>query len=260
MKEPKKNENIKPGLEEAIHPEIGNGSSWAEDDHNFSLRSVDPLKSLDHRLLQDETKRKVIQTWQTEYNGEPPADSASVIETKTVEDEKELSTKSPPLQTEVAKIPEKEEFKASPLKAESISTSPPKESGSATKKERKKKEKAPMKPGKRVRKLAEKVQQEEEARNKERARKSAPAQEMSLSPFTNWLKGLSGSEYVHPYEDDFAFGHGREGVGGGISETFADLLAAQGYKDQAIAMYTRLMEKFPEKSLFFAAKIEALQQ
>ncbi len=51
------------------------------------------------------------------------------------------------------------------------------------------------------------------------------------------------------------------GPGGeGISETFADLLAAQGYKEQAIEMYIKLMEKYPEKSGFFAAKIEALQQ
>ena len=45
----------------------------------------------------------------------------------------------------------------------------------------------------------------------------------------------------------------------GISETFADLLASQGHTRQAIDMYTRLMEKYPEKSSFFAAKIKALQ-
>lgn len=73
------------------------------------------------------------------------------------------------------------------------------------------------------------------------------------------MKGLRGSEYVHPYGDDFAI-HQSLGEGGeGVSETFADLLASQGYKEQAIAMYTKLIEKFPEKSRFFAAKIEALQ-
>ena len=79
-----------------------------------------------------------------------------------------------------------------------------------------------------------------------------------LSPYTQWLKSLTGSEYVHPYDDDFALQQGGEDPGQGISETFAELLASQGYKDQAIAMYQRLMEKYPEKSGFFAAKIEAL--
>jgi hypothetical protein len=83
--------------------------------------------------------------------------------------------------------------------------------------------------------------------------------ESSLSPFTVWVKGLLGSEYVHPYEADYAIEKGAEPGDEGISETFADLLAAQGYKDQAITMYTKLIEKFPEKSSFFAAKIKALQ-
>ena len=65
---------------------------------------------------------------------------------------------------------------------------------------------------------------------------------------------------MHPYEDDFAFAQGSGPSGEGITETFADLLASQGYKEQAIEMYIKLMEKYPEKSGFFAAKIEALQQ
>ena len=65
---------------------------------------------------------------------------------------------------------------------------------------------------------------------------------------------------MHPYEDDFAFDQGTGPGKEGISETFADLLAAQGYKEQAMEMYLKLMEKYPEKSGFFAAKIEALQQ
>jgi hypothetical protein len=83
--------------------------------------------------------------------------------------------------------------------------------------------------------------------------------ESSLTPFTQWLKNLRGSDYVHPYDDDFAVEQVNGLAGEGISETFADLLAAQGYHEQAIEMYTKLIQKFPEKSRFFAAKIEALK-
>jgi hypothetical protein len=49
----------------------------------------------------------------------------------------------------------------------------------------------------------------------------------------------------------------REGV---ISETYANLLATQGYTQKAIELYQRLMLKFPEKSGYFAAKIDELQK
>lgn len=44
------------------------------------------------------------------------------------------------------------------------------------------------------------------------------------------------------------------------SETLADLLAAQQQYDKAAKMYERLMMKFPEKSAYFAAKIEKLKK
>ena len=44
------------------------------------------------------------------------------------------------------------------------------------------------------------------------------------------------------------------------SETLADLLAAQQLYDKAAKMYERLMVKFPEKSAYFAAKIEKLKK
>jgi hypothetical protein len=44
-----------------------------------------------------------------------------------------------------------------------------------------------------------------------------------------------------------------------ISETLAKLLARQGNKDKAIAMYERLCLVFPEKSATFAAEIEKLK-
>lgn len=44
------------------------------------------------------------------------------------------------------------------------------------------------------------------------------------------------------------------------SETLAKILALQGHKDKAIAMYQRLMVANPEKSTIFAAAIEALKK
>jgi hypothetical protein len=43
-----------------------------------------------------------------------------------------------------------------------------------------------------------------------------------------------------------------------ISESLAVILAVQGHRDDAKKMYTQLMHKFPEKSSYFAAKIENL--
>ncbi|HMQ48050.1 MAG TPA: hypothetical protein PKA00_11820 [Saprospiraceae bacterium] len=44
-----------------------------------------------------------------------------------------------------------------------------------------------------------------------------------------------------------------------VSETLAEILASQGYPHKAIEMYERLKLVFPEKSSFFAAKIENLK-
>lgn len=49
----------------------------------------------------------------------------------------------------------------------------------------------------------------------------------------------------------------REGV---VSETYAEVLATQGYTQKAIELYERLQLKFPEKSAYFARKIEDLQK
>ena len=49
----------------------------------------------------------------------------------------------------------------------------------------------------------------------------------------------------------------NEGI---ASETLADLLARQGAVDRATKMYERLMLIFPEKSAYFAAKIEQLKK
>jgi hypothetical protein len=45
-----------------------------------------------------------------------------------------------------------------------------------------------------------------------------------------------------------------------ISETLADLLARQGHQEKAIQMYERLSLQFPQKSTYFAARIQKLKQ
>ncbi len=43
-----------------------------------------------------------------------------------------------------------------------------------------------------------------------------------------------------------------------VSEPLADILAAQGHLDAAKKMYTQLMQKYPEKSSYFAGKIDQI--
>lgn len=117
-----------------------------------------------------------------------------------------------------------------------------------------------VKAGKRVRKAAESVRKRRSPDDHPPPQKqSRDMRPEGLSPFVTWLKSLSGSEYVHPYEEeglsDILDGRHQEVA----SETLADLLAAQGYVDRAVAMYEALMYKIPEKSSFFAAKIKALK-
>jgi hypothetical protein len=45
-----------------------------------------------------------------------------------------------------------------------------------------------------------------------------------------------------------------------VSETLAALLEKQGQHEEAVAMYEKLKLKFPEKSSFFAAKIDAIKR
>ncbi|MBK6372658.1 MAG: hypothetical protein IPF67_05295 [Saprospiraceae bacterium] len=45
-----------------------------------------------------------------------------------------------------------------------------------------------------------------------------------------------------------------------ISEPFAEILYAQGYKEKAIKIYEKLMDKYPEKKINFAAKIDKINK
>ena len=209
---------ITPGIREALHPGLGNGAALEPDQHAFLLRVPDPTKLLESFL---------------EPGTEPlksSSESTNVPTTRKDRDQDGL----PEDQAEMTKTEEDSDGNAS------------------TEIDQQK----AIKPGKRLKKAIKSTSgkaPDDQDRNTMESKT-----ESTLSPFTLWLKGLSGSEYVHPYDDDFALRQEPPAAGEGISETYADLLAAQGYKDQAIEMYKRLMEKYPEKSGFFAAKIEAL--
>jgi hypothetical protein len=45
-----------------------------------------------------------------------------------------------------------------------------------------------------------------------------------------------------------------------ITETLAQLFEIQGKREKAIKIYEQLSLKYPEKSRYFAAKIEAIQK
>ena len=273
----------KPGLPESIHPDIGNGSLWETDPHLLNLRTVEPGNELDQFLLEESQREAILRQWKAQFLNDPATDeyideSQSLIQ--SLQPEKQKPKEKKVLTSTRDKGPKPEWFEAiegdlilkeDPNKpiaddadttdladvvdtADATDTSDTSEVIDTTEGAE-----IPVPEGKRVRKAAKKAQKEQKAKKRKHSAPPIHSEEASLSPFTRWLKGLKGSEYVHPYEDDYGLeqlaGTGSEG----ISETFADLLAAQGYKDQALDMYKLLMAKYPEKSSFFAAKIEALK-
>lgn len=256
MEQNKPNIKPAPGLPEAIHPEIGNGAAWEEHLHEQLLRSPDSSKQLDHLLMLDHLQlRESLQ----------PDDPLGTEETKPEPSVPPLNKIEDPYHALIQEIYEGDSH-------EGKQTVPKTKKKAKSKKEEKRKqeenpdllkntqeEEISPQAGKLIRKAAKSVKRQEKEQIKARETKLYPP-EYELSPFTRWLKGFAGSDYVHPYEDDFGFNQGSGPSGEGISETFADLLSLQGYKEQAVEMYIKLMEKYPEKSGFFAAKIEALQQ
>lgn len=235
MEEQDQPQNSKPGLPEAVNPEIGNGALWEKDPHFLNLRSVDPSSALDNLLFDESARKKIVKKW---------SDQLITPETPEAID---------PHKGELPDQPRKSKkiIAASRIKAEKPDWLDDDEAEVS-------RDPIPIE-GKRVRKAIKKAQKQQKRLQKEEKIQSAPPLESNLSPFTQWLKSLKGSEYVHPYEDDYGLDQLAASNKDGISETFADLLAAQGYKDQAIDMYKLLMTKYPEKSSFFAAKIEGLQ-
>lgn len=234
MEEKKPVRSLPPGIPEALHPEIANGAAWETDAHQFLLKTPDPSRMLaDHLSEYPDLFKETDLTAYTQAMDKAP--EAKVVENEDV-DENESTSEEP-------KAPAYQED----LRQESLEG-----------KQDVKEDTKPIKAGKRVRKAA-KLVQEQEASQIQPEKEEIMTSEWTLSPYTRWLKNLSGSEYVHPYDDDFALAADPGMTKKGISETFADLLASQGHTKQAIDMYTRLMEKYPEKSSFFAAKIEALQ-
>ncbi|HUR29940.1 MAG TPA: hypothetical protein VMZ69_00840 [Saprospiraceae bacterium] len=253
---------LKAGLPEALHPEIGNGASWESDPSHLILRSIDPTSGLDPLLHDEDEKLKIIAQWNQQLSptfndADSPKQSDNDLyhepaqeEIPTKRKEKKIRSSKPEQEEEPDWFENHDELdlKADPHKPTELESIPKENQDSMEQPE-----------GKRVRKAIKKAKKEsKQAKNKPLV-ELPRSMEANLSPFTSWLKSLRGSEYVHPYEDDYALGQLSISGQDGISETFADLLAAQGYKDQAIDMYKLLMAKNPEKSSFFAAKIEALK-
>ena len=94
--------------------------------------------------------------------------------------------------------------------------------------------------------------------------------------FTSWLRSLKSSEPTPPQQEAPSAEKMRikeskpvepekttrkddDLFGGIITETLAELLANQGQIEKAIKMYEKLSLIFPNKSAFFAAKIEQLK-
>lgn len=261
----------RPGVPEALDPSIGNGAVWETNPHDFNLKAIDPTTSLDGLLIDEDTRQQIIRQWNGRDN--PPGNESSLLPTaedvsleeKAEKDPEFVESKTKPTASssksrkvkEIDWEKENQELEGEfedPATSEQPHISEPRASQEVPQ------AKPIGKVGKRVRKV---VKKEKEKQDKSLLSGPTEAElgsmDNQLSPFTKWLKGLSGSDYVHPYEDDYGIRQMSGTARGGVSETFADLLAAQGYHDQARAMYQQLMEKYPEKSSFFAAKIEALK-
>jgi hypothetical protein len=256
MEQKDQNKASKPGIPEALDHSIGNGASWESDPHAFLIRSVDPLSQLDEFLIDEASRLSIIDRWngvEIPDDQKPGTPGSNEGELKTISSEPESTApKDAPEDSLERDLPAETEGPSIPDESPDLIAE---ELIQGTKNEKvlkKTKEKA----GKRIRKVIKSIHVEHKPELPPVPRKKA---EPELSPYTQWLKDLRGSEYVHPYEDDYGLQQMASATKGGVSETFADLLASQGYFKEAREMYQQLMEKYPEKSGFFAAKIEALK-
>lgn len=271
----------KPGVPEALDPTLGNGALWESSPHLFCLETVDPSKQLDNILLDDSIKQKVLNQWRNSTKTslsafEPPQDPDSDLFDSNLENETSDQRGKLIITRNQVKKTVEVDWEENIMTPGDEAGDPPSDSTMIVGQESPlialgedaevpssdlvEPVSKPSKPGKRVRKVARKAHQQEESKQDlPTLNLPKPAEDETLSPFTRWLKGLRGSEYVHPYEDDYGLDQMSVTSRGGVSETFADLLASQGHLDKAVSMYMQLMEKYPEKSSFFAAKIEALK-
>ncbi|MEO5906460.1 MAG: hypothetical protein ABIQ11_07030 [Saprospiraceae bacterium] len=255
----------KTSLPEALDPEIGNSSYWETNPHFQNLRSINPTKQLENGMIDEEDKARIFGNWSGQlYRPAHTQELAEDLKPDVEEIPEKPKNKGKKKHKRIHSVTKAKETEPDWLQEESTAVEPENSVAAETREDLPVENISdvevipPDKPGKRVRK-AVKVAEEEQKKTNPANRTLPPTpMESTLSPFTRWLKGLRGSEYVHPYEDDYALDQRVRGSKDGISETFADLLAAQGYRDQAIDMYKLLMAKYPEKSSFFAAKIEAL--
>ena len=92
----------------------------------------------------------------------------------------------------------------------------------------------------------------------------------TLDPFTEWINTIDGVELIVDSEEKKGKKKKKKKKKGKhldslqdkpeiASEQLADLLVNQGHIKQAIEMYQRLSLKYPEKSSFFASKIENIK-
>lgn len=258
----------RPGLPEALLPVIGNGSLWEQDPHRFNLRQPDPGNMLNNKLLDDGLREAILAQWHEQLEIKVPAPDVSPVEEDILEPWENKKERKKQLKKEKKilasarprdPIPDWLEKTDTEMNLKEDPHGPEEGEIKEVAEEKEESEGKPIKmEGKRFRKALKKAKKEQEPDKPVEREIISTSMESNLSPFTRWLKGLRGSEYVHPYEDDYALDQLASSMREGISETFADLLAAQGFIDQAIDMYKQLMAKYPEKSSFFAAKIETL--
>ena len=247
-------------LAESIHPEIGNEAFWENTPHFANLRMADPGKALESLLYTPEELERLVHEKLRDINSLVTEEDVERKEVRKKVKPKHKKKKDKKSHSEISpgeSQVEKEEFLVPEfaVRYEPFAQHPTAESASS---DIDPTAENTVAEGKRVKKVIKAVEGESE----KQVQQSAPSElstESSLSPYTFWLKSLRGSEYVHPYNDDYALDQHSNSTKGGISETFAELLAGQGYREQAIEMYKLLMARFPEKSSFFAAKIETLK-
>ena len=88
------------------------------------------------------------------------------------------------------------------------------------------------------------------------SQKKAVAKDNELSDFSQWLLSLKKVQASDPEEESSSTLVGYSDI---ASETLAELLAKQGHRKRAIAMYEQLTLKYPKKSSFFAGQIQKIQ-